>query len=89
MAPLEMIHAFLTKLLFGELIKSSHWSQFMKRLCQLTIIVVLFAHCGMVVAADSSKQATQQIHWLTGLDEALARAKSENKPVFLDFFNPK
>ena len=61
----------------------------MKRLCQLTIIVVLFAHCGMVVAADSSKQATQQIHWLTGLDEALARAKSEKKPVFLDFFNPK
>jgi hypothetical protein len=61
----------------------------MKRLCQLTIIVVLFAHCAMVSAADSSKQGNQQIHWLTGLDEALSRAKSENKPVFLDFFNPK
>jgi hypothetical protein len=60
----------------------------MKRLCQLWIIMVLLAHCVMVVAADSSRQGNQQIQWLTGLDEALARVKSENKPVFLDFFNP-
>ncbi len=28
------------------------------------------------------------IQWVTNFDEALARAKAENKPVFLDFFNP-
>jgi hypothetical protein len=29
-----------------------------------------------------------QIEWITSLDEGLARAKAENKLVFLDFFNP-
>jgi hypothetical protein len=28
------------------------------------------------------------IEWETGLERALERAKSENKPVLLDFFNP-
>ena len=28
------------------------------------------------------------IQWETNFDEALARAKAEDKPVFLDFFNP-
>lgn len=28
------------------------------------------------------------IHWETEMDQALSRAKSENKPVLLDFFNP-
>ncbi len=30
----------------------------------------------------------QGIQWVTNFDEALARAKAEKKPVFLDFFNP-
>ena len=30
----------------------------------------------------------QGIQWVTNFDEALAKAKAENKPVFLDFFNP-
>jgi hypothetical protein len=28
------------------------------------------------------------IQWVTNFDEALARAKIEKKPVYLDFFNP-
>jgi hypothetical protein len=28
------------------------------------------------------------IQWVTNFDEALSRAKAEEKPVFLDFFNP-
>ena len=28
------------------------------------------------------------IQWETDMDKALSRAKSENKPVLLDFFNP-
>ncbi len=29
-----------------------------------------------------------QIRWETELSQALARAKAENRPVLLDFFNP-
>jgi hypothetical protein len=28
------------------------------------------------------------IAWETTMERALERAKSENKPIFLDFFNP-
>ncbi len=28
------------------------------------------------------------IAWETSMDRALERAKSENKPILLDFFNP-
>ena len=28
------------------------------------------------------------IKWETAMDRALARAKAENRPVLLDFFNP-
>jgi len=29
-----------------------------------------------------------KIDWITDMDEALKRARAENKPVLLDFFNP-
>ena len=29
-----------------------------------------------------------EVKWETAMDEALARARSENKHVLLDFFNP-
>jgi uncharacterized protein YyaL (SSP411 family) len=29
-----------------------------------------------------------KINWESKFEEALARAKEENKPVLLDFFNP-
>lgn len=32
---------------------------------------------------------TENLHWETELDKALTRAKSENKVIFLDFFNPQ
>lgn len=30
----------------------------------------------------------EKIEWLAEMDSALERAKAENKPVLLDFFNP-
>jgi len=30
-----------------------------------------------------------KIQWETNMEKALARAKAENKPIFLDFFNPQ
>lgn len=32
---------------------------------------------------------TKAIQWESELDKALARAKDEDKPVLLDFFNPE
>lgn len=29
-----------------------------------------------------------QIDWITSFDEGLAKAKAEDKPAFVDFFNP-
>jgi len=60
----------------------------MKNLFGVIIMLALFAQGEIAVTADNSKQETRQIQWLTSLDKALAKAKSENKPVFLDFFNP-
>ncbi len=31
---------------------------------------------------------TTTIDWLTTMDEALARARKESRPILLDFFNP-
>jgi len=30
-----------------------------------------------------------KMQWETNLDKAMARSKAENKPIFLDFFNPQ
>lgn len=30
----------------------------------------------------------ENIDWQTDMDEARVRARAENKPIFLDFFNP-
>ncbi len=32
---------------------------------------------------------TDKINWVTEWETALAQAKSDAKPVFLDFFNPQ
>jgi len=32
---------------------------------------------------------TDKISWETDWDSALSRAKSDAKPIFLDFFNPQ
>ena len=29
------------------------------------------------------------INWLTELEQALVQSKKENKPIYLDFFNPQ
>lgn len=30
-----------------------------------------------------------QLQWEAELDQAMNRSKTENKPIFLDFFNPQ
>jgi hypothetical protein len=61
----------------------------MKTLISFTIIAVLFAQAAVGLADNNSGEKTQQIQWLTNVDQALAVAKSKNKPVFLEVFNPR
>jgi hypothetical protein len=39
-------------------------------------------------ALTMSTDAPTEIRWLASLDEALALAKQQDKPVLLDFFSP-
>jgi hypothetical protein len=61
----------------------------MKKLYVLGLVVAL---CAAVLAVAVSSQAQEQeasgIQWLTDMGTALSKAKSENKPILLDFFNP-
>jgi len=60
----------------------------MKKLLVLTALTVFYASILMAVGSEAQKQETSEIQWLTDFGTALKRAKSENKPIFLDFFNP-
>jgi len=51
-------------------------------------LVVFFAAALVAVGSQAEKQEASEVQWLTDMRTALQRAKSENKPIFLDFFNP-
>jgi hypothetical protein len=56
-----------------------------------SVFVALMVFCAAALVAVSSqaqKQEASEIQWLTDMGTALKRAKLENKPIFLDFFNP-
>ena len=56
-----------------------------------SVIVALMVFCSaalMAVNSQAQKQEGSEIQWLTDMRTALKRAKAENKPIFLDFFNP-
>ncbi len=40
------------------------------------------------VDSQAQKQDVSGIQWLSDLGAALQRAKTEKKPILLDFFNP-
>jgi hypothetical protein len=43
---------------------------------------------GYKMAPLATDISGEGIHWENNLDEALRRARTENKPILLDFFNP-
>jgi thiol:disulfide interchange protein len=56
-----------------------------------SVLVTLLVFCSaalMAVSSQAQKQEASEIQWLTDMGTALKRAKAENKPIFLDFFNP-
>jgi len=60
----------------------------MKKLLVLMALMVICASALMAVGSEAQKQEASEIQWLTDMATALQRAKSESKPIFLDFFNP-
>jgi hypothetical protein len=50
--------------------------------------VLCAAILAVAVASQAQKQEAPGIQWLTDMGTALQRAKSENKPILLEFFNP-
>ncbi len=52
------------------------------------VAMALVLQAALIWPAESAGGQDQGIQWVTNFDEALARAKTEKKPVFLDFFNP-
>jgi hypothetical protein len=54
----------------------------------LAFLLALVLQTAPIWSAEPAGGQDQGIQWVTNFDEALARAKAENKPVFLDFFNP-
>ena len=58
---------------------------------KIRLMVTLVAFSISVTAAMASEPKKTEgsgIQWLTSMDQAVTRAKAENKPILLDFFNP-
>jgi hypothetical protein len=60
----------------------------MKRSSVIVALVVFFASALAAAGSQADKQEASEVQWLTDMGTALKRAKSENKPILLDFFNP-
>src|SRR5512139_4085607 len=53
----------------------------------LVVAVALVLQTALIWPIESVGGQDQDIQWVTNFDEALARAKAEKKPVYLDFFS--
>ncbi len=53
------------------------------------VTAMLMAQVGVMPSWGSTGKQEQGIQWAAGFDEALDQARASNKPVLLDFFNPK
>jgi hypothetical protein len=60
----------------------------MRMLRVLVVAAALVLQAALIWPTESVGGQDQGIQWVTNFDEALARAKAEKKPVYLDFFNP-
>jgi len=60
----------------------------MKKTLVLTAFVVFCAAVLATVDSQAQKQEASGIQWLTDMGTALQKAKTEKKPILLDFFNP-
>ena len=72
----------------SQMSRQTAGGQAMRILPVLVVGVALVLQTALVWPAEPGGGQKQGIQWVTNFDEALARAKAEKKPVYLDFFNP-
>jgi hypothetical protein len=53
------------------------------------LVLAVFSISVSASAAEPQKQGDSKISWLTSMDQAIEQAKAQEKPVLMDFFNPK
>jgi len=61
----------------------------MKKTVALAMIVAALALTMSARVVMSETKMSDQIPWVSSFDEALKRAKQQDKPILLDFYNPK
>ena len=72
----------------SQMSRQTAGGQAMRILPVLVVAVALVLQTALVWPAEPVGGQDHGIQWVTNFDEALARAKAEKKPVYLDFFNP-
>jgi hypothetical protein len=58
------------------------------RMRKWSILAMAVALMGQTVVM-AAEEPSQGIQWAASFQDAMTRAKAENKPVFVEFFNPK
>jgi hypothetical protein len=53
------------------------------------LVAAVFSITASALAAEPQKPADSGINWLGGMDQAVEQAKAQDKPILVDFFNPK
>ena len=61
----------------------------MKTCLLITTFLAFTLTAGIAIAAETKEGEATKIEWLTSLDQAVEQAKAQNKPILLDFFNPR
>ncbi len=60
----------------------------MRKLVFLLVLAV-FSVSASALAVEPQKPAESKINWLTSIDRAIEQSKAQDKPILMDFFNPK
>jgi len=61
----------------------------MRKLVLFLVLTVLSISASAALAAEPQKPGDSKINWLTSMDQAVEQAKAQDKPILIDFFNPK
>ncbi len=61
----------------------------MRKFLLFFAVIVFSALAAAAMAEEATKKEGSQIAWLSSMDQAIEQAKTQNKPILLDFFNPK
>ncbi len=59
------------------------------RIAAVLLLAAVLVFQGVPIGlAETTGRSDQGIQWMTDFDQALAQGRTNNKPIFIDFFNP-